>query len=449
MKTLFLVVGVLLTAIAVAFSESTVALVAIVALLAAWAERRSPRGQHTGTLRHVMRFAGLVSMVLLVMLAIAWWYSRPPTPDAFYDAPDVMPSSPGMLVRHEQFTRTVPGTARAWRILYSTTRNGDVPTVASAIVLSSAQLPSGPRPVLAWTHGTTGIAPGCAPSVLAASHPFEATIPALADAIAEGWIVVATDYAGLGTSGPHEYLIGESTARSALDSIRAARQIAELSFDNRVAVWGHSQGGHAALWTGGNAPRYAPELNIVGVAALAPATALAPILEAIKGMPIGRILSAYVLTAYAGAYPDVRFDQYVRLAAHVPARDMASRCLAPPGAILSALQATRLEDHIFAVAPSTGALAKRFEENTPRHLIPAPLLIAQAKGDELIPTSIQDQFVKDRCDAGQRLEYRIYDGRDHISVLAEESALIDDLVQWTKERFAGTPQPAGCQTILR
>jgi hypothetical protein len=69
MKTLFLVVGVLLTAIAVAFSESTVALVAIVALLAAWAERRSPRGQHTGTLRHVMRFAGLVSMVLLVMLA--------------------------------------------------------------------------------------------------------------------------------------------------------------------------------------------------------------------------------------------------------------------------------------------------------------------------------------------------------------------------------------------
>src|SRR6516165_5881755 len=43
-------------------------------------------------------------------------------------------------------------------------------------------------------------------------------------------------------------LIGEGEARAALDSVRAARQMAELTLDMRTVVWGHLQGGHAALW---------------------------------------------------------------------------------------------------------------------------------------------------------------------------------------------------------
>jgi hypothetical protein len=36
-------------------------------------------------------------------------------------------------------------------------------------------------------------------------------------------------------------------------------------------VWGRSQGGHSALWTGIIGPRYTPDIKIVGVAAIAPA----------------------------------------------------------------------------------------------------------------------------------------------------------------------------------
>jgi enterochelin esterase-like enzyme len=73
-------------------------------------------------------------------------------------------------------------------------------------------------------------------------------------------------------------LIGEGVARAALDSVRAARQMAELTLDMRTAVWGHSQGGHAALWTGIVGPRYAPDVEIVGVAAVASAANMPKIL---------------------------------------------------------------------------------------------------------------------------------------------------------------------------
>ncbi len=62
--------------------------------------------------------------------------------------------------------------------------------------------PTAPAPVIAWAHGTTGIARDCAPSVF--PNPFEAgSFYALDDVIANGWVLVATDYVGLGTPGPH------------------------------------------------------------------------------------------------------------------------------------------------------------------------------------------------------------------------------------------------------
>ena len=61
-----------------------------------------------------------------------------------------------------------------------------------------------------------------------------------------------------------------------MDHVRrdAPRDFPNSGASNRFAVWGHSQGGHAALFTGELAARYAPELKLVGVAAAAPATNL-------------------------------------------------------------------------------------------------------------------------------------------------------------------------------
>lgn len=388
----------------------------------------------------------VLAAVVVAGLIVGWWYSRPPHPDAFYDAPAGIPSSPGALLRHEPFTRGLPAGARAWRMLYTTTRADGSPTASGALVLAAATGPPGPRPVIAWAHGTTGVAEGCAPSLLPEPYPFTGIVPALQQVIARGWVLVATDYPGLATEGPHEYLIGKGEGQAVLDAVKAAWQIPSLSLDHRTVVWGHSQGGHAALWTGGIAARYAPEVDVIGVAAMAPATHLTVLVEEGQNSPIRTMMSSYAMTAYSAVYSDVRFDEYVRPAARLLARGMAGRCLAAPGGYFSLYEARLLRRNIFGRSPSTGPLGERFDANTPRLPITAPLLIAQGDEDDLVLPHVQDQYVADRCEAGQALEYR---GRDHLGLVAADSPLTSDLLQWTDERLAAVPVSAGCRTLRR
>lgn len=394
------------------------------------------------SVRPLLRYLIWLLAGILVLVGSAWWLSRPPPSDGFYDAPaGSRTNRPGTLLRQEAFTRGVPANAQAWRILYATTRQDETPAVASAIVMVSRTAPSGPRPVIAWTHGTTGVEPGCAPSLL--DDPF-ANVPALPQLIKKGWIYVATDYVGQGTSGPHPYLIGEGEARSALDSIRALHRMKGIHADDGTVVWGHSQGGHAALWTGIIAPTYAPELNILGVAAAAPASDLRSLIEAVHDTPVGRIMSSFILRSYADAYPDVAFDAYVSGWRLPIVHDMASRCLAGRQAFFSVAESLLTGNSVFSTAPTSGALGERLAQNTPSQILRQPLLIAQGLADDLVRPEIQARFVDQRCKVGQVLEYRTYAGRDHLSVLAPDSLLTRDLVQWTQARFDNAPLPAAC-----
>lgn len=396
-----------------------------------------------------LRLAG-VSISLLVALGLltvsGLVHRSSASPDAFYSPPDEVPSEPGVLLRSESFTRGVPEGATAWRILYTTTRDDETPAVASGLVLVSEDAPSGGRPVIAWAHGTTGFDPKCAPSLL--PNPFRAgAMPALEEIVANGWVLVATDYVGLGTAGPHPYLIGEPVARSVLDSVRAARQLDDVELEERTIVWGHSQGGHAALWTGILAPEYASDVNVIGVAALSPAAALQPLFAAAKDRLVGRILGSYVMSAYDAMYPDVHFDDYVRPPARILARATARRCLSGPEALVVVGTAVG-RDSWFSRDPSEGALGARLEENTPNRRIDAPLMIGQGLGDPLVRPLEQQQFVDEICSAGQQVEYRTYAGFGHVDlVLDSASPLVDDLVAWTKERLDGRPPPRGCRTL--
>ncbi len=393
------------------------------------------------TMRRLFRYLGWVLVGLLVLVAAGWWMALPTAPDAFYMPPADLPSRPGVLLRQEAFDRGVLPNAQAWRILYSTTHLNGMPAAASAIVMVSRNAHGGPRPVIAWTHGTTGVVPGCAPSLL--DDPF-ANVPALRQLIDKGWVYVATDYVGQGTSGPHPYLIGEGEARSALDSIRALRQMEGIRVGDGTVVWGHSQGGHAALWTGIVAPVYAPDVDILGVAAVAPASDLRPLVEAVQGTLVGRIMSSFLLRSYSEAYPDVKLDAYVSGLTRWVAGDVASRCLAGREALFSVAEILLTGDGFFTTAPTSGALGERLAQNTPNQPLRQPLLIAQGLADDLVLPDVQSRFVRERCNAGQIMEYLTYAGRDHLSVVAPDSPLTRDLVQWTQDRIDKMPLSATC-----
>jgi pimeloyl-ACP methyl ester carboxylesterase len=329
--------------------------------------------------------------------------------------------------------------------LYTTTRDTGIPAVASAIVVAPAHPPAGPRPVIAWTHGTTGVAEECAPSLL--PHPFTAgALFVLPQILAQGWVLVATDYTGMGTTGPSPFLIGQGEARSDLDAVRAAHQLTQLNLADQTVLWGHSQGGHAALWAGILAPAYAPDVHVVGVAALAAAADLTGLVDGLAHVPGGSIFSAYAITAYSQAYRDVGFNQYVRPAAQIISRRAANRCLSGPGVLVSAAQSLALDKPIFTGNPATGALGQRLVQNTPAADVQAPLLIAQGLADPLVLPSVQAQYVRQRCAAGQKLDYLTYPGQDHVGLVAADSPLIPALISWTKNRLAGKPAPDTCAT---
>jgi hypothetical protein len=160
-------------------------------------------------------------------------------------------------------------------------------------------------------------------------------------------------------------------------------------------------------------------------------------------------MGSYVVSAYAATYPDVRFDDYIRPAARVQARETADRCLSGPEALVSVGSALG-DESWFSRSPATGALGRRLQENIPIGRIPAPLMIGQGLTDPLVLPSEQRRYVDAQCAAGQSLEYRTYAGFDHVGVVVDPaSPLPADLVTWTQQRFDSLPAPTGCRTVAR
>src|SRR5436190_653437 len=362
-------------------------------------------------------------------------------PDAFYDPPPDGPRKPGELLRSEPLKDVMlPAGVRGWRILYATTVDDSTPATAVATVFAPTDPSAGPRPVIAWEHGTTGLLRKCMPSLV--SLPTKG-VPWCNRIVTAGWVVVATDYSFAEEGGPHPYLIGEGEARAALDSVRAARQMSELTLDKRMVIWGYSQGGHAALWTGIVGPRYAPDLEILGVAAIAPPAnirnALAMNVEADKRF------GPYLAWSYSRFYPDITFEQAIRPGALDAARQIVSLCCFLPPEDAERIQALAATFDGPALATSSNkALQARLEQNTADGLIKAPVVIAQGRSDIVVPPSATDAYVEERCSAGQRIEYWRFAGRDHFTIVQPGTPLEELLIRWTTARFANEPPANGC-----
>ena len=244
--------------------------------------------------------------------------------DAFYDPPAEVIVAPGTLLRSEPLTdRVLPAGSQAWRIQYVTTMpDGSPVALRSPRCWRLQRCPATPMPVVAWDHGTIGLVQRCLPSLT--TIPF-AAIPAVQQAVEEQWVVVAPDYQ-TDANGIHPFLIGEGEARSTLDAVRAARQLPDLALDPKTVLWGHSQGGHAALWTAMLAPDYAPDVALAGTVAIAPAADLHGLLEMHGGDAIASGIGAFLVNAYSAFYREVIYDDAVRAEFHEIGRDLATRC---------------------------------------------------------------------------------------------------------------------------
>lgn len=385
-----------------------------------------------------------LSVVLVVLAAGGWWANSwfedgAQVVDGFYDPPAVVPYEHGRLIRSDDFSGQKPSGADVRRILYTTRDANGKPAVASALVIVPLDPPAGARPVVIWNHGTTGVARGCAPSLRDASATKWA-IPGLDRAIANGWVVVASDYSGQGAPGVFPYLIGRGEARSSLDAVLAAGELDALPLSNRTVVWGHSQGGHAALWTSQIAESYAPSLDVRGTAVLAPAAEPVALAEELTGGDANALLSiliSWVLVPYADTYDDVDLTRYIAPGSEAIVREMTQRCPSEPGVIVSVATALGVsEDRPLYVGDLTaGALGRRLADNTPTGPWAQPILVAWGDEDEVIPPRLQREFVDRLCAEGNRVRALQYRGYDHLRTLLPGSHFIPVLTDWTAARF--------------
>jgi pimeloyl-ACP methyl ester carboxylesterase len=301
--------------------------------------------------------------------------------------------------------------------------------------------PPGGRPIVAWAHPTSGIVPRCAPSL--AIFLFQ-QIQGLRSFVRDGYVVAATDYPGLGTAGPHPYLVGTSEARAVIDSVRVAGQLPGAGGGKKFVVWGHSQGGHAALFTGLITKTYAPELDLLGVAAAAPATDLVTLMNDDIDSVGGKNITAMTLWSWQRVY-HANMDKVVDRRA-IPAIDqLAKECIEGPFDIAVRQRTEQpLEKYFLTtkhpsdVEPWHTLLA----ENSPGTLPPEiPVFLAQGTNDVIIRPKVTQDYAAALCRAGSKVRILSLPNIGHgRAAQASTEAVLD----WTRARFAGKAAPDDC-----
>lgn len=401
--------------------------------------------RRTAAPRRLLPAVAAVLVASALLAGTAWVHRGDPrvVPDGFYTPPASVPAEPGRLIRSRAMTTGVPDGLQAWLLLYTTTDGDGAPAVASATVLAPGTRPDGALPVVAVGHGTTGVDPRCAPSL--ADAPFaDGAGAALEQAVRSGAVAVMSDYVGLGTAGPHAYLVGPDAAHAVLDAVRAARELTEVQVGAQVVAWGHSQGGHAVLWTGMLAAEYAPELELLGVAAFAPASDLHALADGLRTEAIGKLVGAYIAGSWDAAFPDLEVRAQLT-STYGPVVDrITDLCFTGRDVVAALATATQMSREVFRPGALDGPLGQRLRENSPEGTIPVPVLLAQGDADPLVLPEQQARFVAARCAEGMTLDSRVYPGLDHLSLVAAGSPLTADVLEWTEARFAGEPAAAAC-----
>jgi alpha-beta hydrolase superfamily lysophospholipase len=365
-----------------------------------------------------------------------------PAGDAFYTPPDPLPAGqPGDVIWSRPFAG--PAEAQSWEILYLSTTVQGQPVAVSGVVMApgagGAPPPPEGRTVLSWAHGTTGLGDDCAPSKQYANGTAGELLLARL-AVARGFVYVATDYQGLGPPGDHPYLVGHSEGRNVLDAARAAERLTGSGAGpgSKVLVWGHSQGGGAALFAAELAPTYTPDLHVVGAIAGAPAAEFSSVGAANEGgLYVGFGLMA--LVGFHAGYPSLSYDAVLNGAGKQAVATVADECSSQ---ILLAYTGRRLSDFVIADPATAPGWQDAYAANEPgQTATTVPIFLYHGDADELIPVGVSETLLHDYCRLGVAVSRKTYPGANHTSVV---TAAVSDILAFANARLAGSPPPVGC-----
>jgi dienelactone hydrolase len=354
-------------------------------------------------------------------------------------------SGPGSLVS----AMTMPGLVtsgdgrhlQAARVVYRSTSGDDgAPTVVSgAVVVPLGPPPAGGWPIVAFGHGTTGIDEPCAPSNSDSLMGMSGLVAAI---VSKGFGVVMPDYEGLGAPGVHPYTDARTAGRNMIDAVRALR-FTFKNVSNRWMALGHSQGGGAAWAADEGARGYAPELDLVGAVALAPAADVSKFVDKAQAGTLTRdqmLAFPLIIESLARRFPELNRNDY-RNGWATRSWDALIACSGPlveqrPAAAAGLTPAQ--------LVPSSAMAATRMRERLARWALPqqplsAPMYVVYGSDDTLIDAQWTTDAIARACALGGTITWQLQPGKGHGDIDFSQA------LSWIVDRFAGKPATNDCR----
>jgi pimeloyl-ACP methyl ester carboxylesterase len=362
---------------------------------------------------------------------------------AFYTWSGKLAGEPGTLLRQEPGPVDLANAGRSVRILYVSTdgigAKAKVP-VSGVLYLPKGEAPEGGWPLMAWAHGTVGVADVCAPSFAGRS---KRDVTYLNFWLAQGYALVATDYQGLGVPGPHPYLATRPEAYSVLDSVRAAQR-GGFGVSEKVVLVGQSQGGAAVFATAGYAPSYAPELDIRGTVATGTPYFASDVRAVLGTRPRDAVdptlgFGFLLMSLVEQIDPHFSVRDYVTDAALPVVMGTAKTCYRQIARqIVDAKLTYNLAYRKDPAPVFTHASALM---GYPTLSIEAPVFLGTGGRDHDVPPEMQLQLGADACAKGSTVEQHVYPELNH-SGAVNGSAV--DSVLFVQKAFAGKKIDGNC-----
>jgi pimeloyl-ACP methyl ester carboxylesterase len=350
----------------------------------------------------------------------------------FYDTPTLLPKGkPGELIRFESSDDYhLSYDVSTVRILYhSRSPNGEDVAVSGVVLLPDGTPPAAGWPVIAWAHDFNGSARQCAPSLI--KNLKEG--PLLSMYASLGYAVVASDYAGLGTSFPHAALDLQSNALDVIYSIPAAHAALPQLGSKWVAV-GYSLGALVAVGVA-EAESEIADPNYLGAIAISGLARPQEIFERLaKGSDYSMLV--FLVQGIKTVYPQFRVEEMLTDKAIPLYQYISHSCEARSGP-----------------QPAANEMLKPGWENNPyvnefftrntlgRSPANGPLLLLSGETDTDVPSALTATTVARLCQQKDRVLFVKYPGPNASAVLGNS---VSEQISWIRARFAGLPAPANC-----
>lgn len=323
----------------------------------------------------------------------------------------------------------IPKTTRAaFRLKYVTTNaRGKRALSTGTLFLPRGRAPRGGWPVLSWAHGTAGLGDRCAPSVVGPALPARDR-PYLANWMREGYAIVASDYAGLGTRGLMAYLHGRSEAHNIVDNVKAGRAYARrLSPRSRLArkwvVVGQSQGAGAAIYTARYATRFGGRaLDYRGaVGTGTPAYIENALSQLVPGFPaLSPGLTAYVSYILAGmrwTHPDLGINGVLTRTGRKYLKRAETECVLPFEKDLEGVSVGSFVTRGLSTLPNFARTAKDYMA-MPEKGFDKPFFMGHGLNDSDVPYALTKPYVEKLKANDEPLTFKRYEA-DHSGTLLE------------------------------